>query len=174
MGPDQTLKKWSCEQDFNTSLEVNSQGGTCELQRAAQRALSRSQQRQTGVFGVRVLQTLHQRDGGVLHKLHQQLRRRRRRRIKTICVFRVSARAVRRQEEHQQFKWMNEEVMAETSGLESSSSESMGDCVQHLQARATVSHHRANATLLQMATRWNGRNTHLQVYLLINSKSHWS
>lgn len=46
---------------------------TCELQRAAQRALSRSQQGQTGVFGVRVLQTLHQRDGRVLHKLHQQL-----------------------------------------------------------------------------------------------------
>lgn len=47
---------------------------TCELQRAAQRALGRSQQGQTGVFGVRVLQTLHQRDGRVLHKLHQQLR----------------------------------------------------------------------------------------------------
>ncbi len=47
---------------------------TCELQRAAQRALSWSQQRQAGVFGVRVLQALHQRDGCVLHKLHQQLR----------------------------------------------------------------------------------------------------
>lgn len=47
---------------------------TCELQRAAQRALSRSQQGQAGVLvRVRVLQTLHQRDGRVLHKLHQQL-----------------------------------------------------------------------------------------------------
>lgn len=47
---------------------------TCELQRAAQRPLSWSQQRQA-MFGLLVLQTLHQRDGRVLHKLHQQLRR---------------------------------------------------------------------------------------------------
>lgn len=46
---------------------------TCELQRGAQGALSRGQQRQAAVFGLRVLQTLHQWDGRVLHKLHQQL-----------------------------------------------------------------------------------------------------
>lgn len=46
---------------------------TCELQRAAQRAVSWGQQRQAGVFGVRILQTLHQGDGRVLDKLHQQL-----------------------------------------------------------------------------------------------------
>lgn len=46
---------------------------TCELQWAAQRALSWSQQRQAHVFGLGVLQTLHQGDGRVLDKLHQQL-----------------------------------------------------------------------------------------------------
>lgn len=48
---------------------------TCELQRATQLAVCWSQQRQAGVFGVGVLQTLHQRNGCVLHKLHQQLER---------------------------------------------------------------------------------------------------
>ena len=52
-------------------------GTTCELQRAAQGALSRGQQRQAGVFGLRVLQTLDQGDGRVLDKLHQQLMGRR-------------------------------------------------------------------------------------------------
>lgn len=98
----ETLTQRSQEQDYNTSLEVDSQGGTCELQRAAQRALSRSQQRQTGVFGVRVLQTLHQRDGGVLHKLHQQLRRRKRK--QNNMKSKVSVRAVGREEQHQQCK----------------------------------------------------------------------
>lgn len=48
---------------------------TCELQRAAQRAVCWRQQGEAGVFAIRVLQTLHQRDGCVLYKLHQQLKR---------------------------------------------------------------------------------------------------
>lgn len=93
---------------------------TCELQRAAQRAVSWGQQRQAGVFRVWILQTLHQGDGRVLDKLHQQLWRESREAI-SWCL---------------DFKWqlwffasaMRADHATEniTSGLESSSSESIG------------------------------------------------
>lgn len=90
---------------------------TCELQRATQRAVRRSQQRQAGVFGIRVLQTLHQWDGCVLDKLHQQLERKD---IVRQIVFFVGF-----------FLLLQRKPI--TSGLESSSSESMGHPLQNLE-----------------------------------------
>lgn len=102
---------------------------TCELEGAAQRALGWSQQRQAGVFGLRVLQTLHQRDGRVLHKLHQQLRAGRHESAKN-----------NNQPNKQTYRWKR---CTFTSGLDSSSSESMGHPVWNLHDnKVTLLHER--------------------------------
>lgn len=51
---------------------------TCQGQLCAQGAICRGLQGKAGVFGIRVLQTLPQRDGSVLDKLNQQLQKPRR------------------------------------------------------------------------------------------------